>query len=108
MEERDHPPPHVAPRVTRRTGVGDWSRRTSGKLRGSWGILGARRGWCVGHVEEALVLLVHLCHQLEQLCLTFVCRLCQLCLTLVHPLCQECFTRAGRVEFSLQRLDETL
>jgi len=33
---------------------------TSRWLRLPWGILGALRGWCAGHIEEALVLLVGL------------------------------------------------
>ena len=77
---------------------------TSRYLRGVWGLLGR----LAGHVEEALVLLVHLYHQVEQLCLTFVCRLCQLCFTLMHPLCQQLFSHAGRGKFLLEDVDETL
>jgi hypothetical protein len=67
-----------------------------------------RRCGYAGHVEEALVLLVHLCHQVEQLCLPFVCHLCQLCLAVMQPLCQECLTLAGCAEFALEDLNETL
>jgi hypothetical protein len=85
-------------------------RRTRGPsvgLRVLGGFLGAR-WWGAGQIEEALVLLLHLCQQVEQLCLTFVSHLCQLCLTFVEPLCQQCLTRACSVEFALENLDETL
>ena len=48
-----------------------------------WGILG-RLWWGAGEVEEALVVLVHLCQQVEQLCLPLVCHLCQLCLPVLE------------------------
>ena len=72
-----------------------------------WGLWAGGRHRA-GHVEEALILLVHLCQELEQLCLTFVCRLCQLCLTLMHPLCQQCLTLAGGGEFPLEHINKAL
>jgi len=64
------------------------------RLRGSWGILGGlERYRGAGHIEEALVLLLHLRQHLYQLCLTLM------------GLSQQ---EACRIEFPLQDLNETL
>jgi len=86
-----HGPTWVA---SRRWCSGGYLRRGRG-LRGSWGILGAlwRKRGTAGHVEEALVLLLHLRQHLYQLCLTLM------------GFSQQ---EACRIEFPLQGLNETL
>lgn len=69
LEERDDAPAHITPRDDR---DGAWLARWGGlplttapwnrlRLRGSWTILGRFSQGTAGHVEEALVLLLHLC-----------------------------------------------
>ena len=94
---------HLPPNVPRLYGWrGRWSAawlspslRRLPRLCGCWCLLGAlwRERGTAGHVEEALVLLLHLRQHLYQLCLTLM-SFSQ------HEAC--------RIEFPLQDINETL